>query len=259
MSVAVRTPGREGYQVYAASATEARLQDSPAEPLPAIAGLVARCAAENRILRVADLRESGDPSLDFLVKAGIRSSLNIPVSCRGEVVGTLNFGSRDVGVFGDIPEQLLREIGAQIAVAVENSRIRSATANAASLNAALVAAITDPVIFTDPDGRILRVNGAFLELSGHGAADLVGRNWMEMARPDDVEDARGLHRAVLTEGSVRRWPMTGRRRDGSPVAIEVSSGLVRDPDGHPLQIISIIREVLRDARAAAPGPAGGAV
>lgn len=251
MSITVEVLGGSGFEVYCVSAESAELRVRPGALIPTTGSLSARATSERRILRVPDLAATEVFESSFLVKAGIRSSMMVPLTRHGRVVGSLNFGSRRLNDFEAVPDDLLNEIANQIAVAVENSRAFSDTAYAASLHAAVLAAIGDPVLITDCSMRILFINGPVTAMTGLTSEDAVGRSWVEAVRPTDLEAARTIHDEIMRTGSIERRRMAGRRRDGSPITVEFSSGLVRDPEGRPQQIITIMREVFPEPPATA--------
>src|SRR5687767_14901944 len=68
---------------------------------------------------------------------------------------------------------------------------------------------------TDPDGRLLRVNPKFCELTGYHEADLVGRSCLDLTHPDDREADRRRY-AQLLAGEVPSYTFELRlvRPDG---------------------------------------------
>lgn len=86
-------------------------------------GIGAWVVKERKALCIPDLRKA--TQFDFGVKndPGIRSWLGVPIVIYDEVVGVLSVQSRERGAFGADQQRLLEAIGAQAAVAIQNSRL----------------------------------------------------------------------------------------------------------------------------------------
>ena len=96
---------------------------------------------------------------------------------------------------------------------------------------------------TDPDGRFLRVNPKFCELTGYAEADLVGRPTRDITHPDDTGQDDRLY-AQLMAGEIPSYTFEKRlvRPDGYPVWVNVSASACRDPDGKPLYGIRVVQD-----------------
>jgi len=68
----------------------------------------------------ADLRFAED---EQLVTSGIRASIIIPLQVKGEVIGTWNIGSRQVGAYAPGDLSIARTMADQLAIAIENARL----------------------------------------------------------------------------------------------------------------------------------------
>ena len=139
-----------------------------------------------------------------------------------------------------------RELGAELAAVRTRLREAGAAAEPAVAGAAhttpagwdelfaVVEKTRMPMVLTDPnqpDNPIVFANRAFQELSGYGAADLLGRNCRflqglgaEPAAVQRIRDALAARREVAVE-------ITNYRRDGTPFANELFISPVFDRDG----------------------------
>lgn len=74
-----------------------------------------------------DLAEATDShhSLEMLKQMGFRSVLSIPMLTGGELLGVLNMASMSRGGIGDEESETAREAATQLAVAIQQSRLRS--------------------------------------------------------------------------------------------------------------------------------------
>ena len=70
-----------------------------------------------------DFEEFYSPIIREAYKAGLRSGCSVPLICRDQVLGTINVGSLKEAAFTRKDAELLEQIAAQVAIAVENALI----------------------------------------------------------------------------------------------------------------------------------------
>ena len=68
-----------------------------------------------------DLEEFYSPIMREAYKAGLRCGISVPLISHDQVLGTINLGSMRAYAFRDEDAHLLEQIGAQVAIAVENA------------------------------------------------------------------------------------------------------------------------------------------
>jgi|GEM_PF-2507985 len=118
--------------------------------------------------------------------------------------------------------------------------------DAGDIRTALWEAAGDLVMLLDAEGSLVSINESGLALLGRSRAEIVGRDWFELALPpDDLENTRRLHRALL-DGEVAV-------RDVAPdQAIHTAQGwrrlrwslaLIDGPDGRPAMVLACGRQV----------------
>ncbi len=89
-----------------------------------------------------------------------------------------------------------------------------------------------PILFTDPEGRILDANESFCRLVGWDREYLIGRSSDFLTLPEDVElTPRSLDRARTGEAPTDRYVKRYRRRDGRVITVEVSRSAIYDDEG----------------------------
>jgi diguanylate cyclase (GGDEF)-like protein/PAS domain S-box-containing protein len=100
------------------------------------------------------------------------------------------------------------------------------------------------------DGRWLRVNAKLCELTGYREEELLACTWRDMTHPDDLDENIGLVGSVL-EGRAESVSFDKRyvHADGRAVWVRVSTSLVRDAEGRPVNFVSQIEDI-RDRRRA---------
>jgi|SRR5665213_4565920 len=158
--------------VHADPVLEQRLRKRLAE-VPFVADAPLGPARVIRTGEVDLLREDSDPSVlvgqvdpELLKVAGIGSRISVPLRARQQTVGALTLHRRAAGAYDEDDIEWAQNLGRQIALALENTRLyadarrlfeQSASANWVSM----------------ADGRILACNQMFAQLLGFNSIDEV--------------------------------------------------------------------------------------
>lgn len=66
----------------------------------------------------------GPPTTDMLRKWRVRSFSSVPLLSRGELLGSLNLGSKSPGVLGPEQMEIAREVADQLAIVLQQTRLR---------------------------------------------------------------------------------------------------------------------------------------
>ena len=103
---------------------------------------------------------------------------------------------------------------------------------------------------TTPDGEFVRVNPGFTEITGYSAAELRSMRLDDLVHPGDRAADRANRRRLLS-GEADTYAITKRylRKDGGVVWAQVNRAVVRDPDGHPLLLVGVVRDITAQRRA----------
>ncbi|HEX2554473.1 MAG TPA: PAS domain S-box protein [Microvirga sp.] len=103
---------------------------------------------------------------------------------------------------------------------------------------------TDMIIRTGLNGVRRYVSPACREILGFTPEELVGTRLIDMVHPED-RPAVAPSLAALYEGRVDQGTLTyrARHRDGHWVWLEARRRLIRDPDGAPVELVSVIRDI----------------
>ncbi|MGM0423385.1 MAG: ATP-binding protein, partial [Thermodesulfobacteriota bacterium] len=94
------------------------------------------------------------------------SFLNIPMSCRGRVLGVLSFAGLEETVVTQEQQELLLSVGRQVGIAVESLRDLQRLIQNKELLQTVFDGITDLLMLLDKEGRIKMVNRAYLHRYG---------------------------------------------------------------------------------------------
>jgi len=112
----------------------------------------------------------------------------------------------------------------------------------------LINSIPDPISYRDTNGVYLGCNGAFSELTGKPASEIIGRTAREVTDLErgtwiEQKDAEVL--ASLQKSSCETWVTYP---DGRSALFDSARSPLRDRDGHVLGILTIAREITQRKR-----------
>jgi len=111
----------------------------------------------------------------------------------------------------------------------------------------LIEAGLDPLITISPGGWIDDVNEAAIKATGVPRDELIGTDFSGyFTDPDKASEA--YHRA-FAQGSVRDYPLTLRRRDGTLSNALYNASVYRDFNGQVLGVLAVARDMSAQAKA----------
>jgi formate hydrogenlyase transcriptional activator len=122
-SLALLDPGTGTLKIHALDFPGRQGLLKPEMTIPRDASPAGRAIAEGRtiISRGAELDQYSSEVVRLLRAEGLQVICCIPLSNRGRTFGTLNLASRRLDVFSDEDIELVQQVAAQIAIAVENA------------------------------------------------------------------------------------------------------------------------------------------
>jgi len=199
---------------------------------------------------------ASDPAMapwrDRALAAGFRASAALPLTIRGETVGTLNLYAGEAGFFDDSELRLLDELAVDIAFALElhereleRQRAQDELRISEQRFRQLAETIED-VFFTRDlvTGRMSYVSPAFEKIWGvpRSAVFEDPTRWLEMVHPDDRERVRQEMPARTTPGAYQTEYRIVRP-DGAVRRIQTRAYLVPESDLSPPRIIGVAKDV----------------
>lgn len=144
---------------------------------------------------------------------------------------------RDVNIFGsrlDTPEGTM-----VYAIVVDVTAKREAERR----YQALFEQSNDAVFILDLEGRHLQVNQRAAEMLGYQPDEVVGLTSKALVVPEEAAASQNILQRLLAGERIAPYERTFRRKDGTYIPTEVNVELVRDADGQPLYIQSIVRDI----------------
>ena len=102
----------------------------------------------------------------------------------------------------------------------------------------------DGILLINLKGIITEVSDIGLELLGADSKDdLVGRNFMLYIPSDEIKTIRKIIERTMNDGLVQNIGIKIRKKNQSSFAAETSVTLIQDPNGIPVSIMVIIRDI----------------
>ncbi len=101
----------------------------------------------------------------------------------------------------------------------------------------------DAVFILDTNGKHLQVNQRASDLLGYTATEMVGRSAQDIVWPDEVVGSRTILARLMQGERIPIYKRVFRHKDGRAIPAEINVELVRDEDGAPLHVQSIVRDI----------------
>lgn len=108
--------------------------------------------------------------------------------------------------------------------------------------------VQDSVIMTDLEGRVMYWNAGATAVFGYTADEMLGQT-LERLYPDSDPDALAADIKQIMEGQVHISEWSGRRRDDSPVWVDVKTAVMRDTHGQAIGLLGVGKDITERKRA----------
>ncbi len=180
------------------------------------------------------------PWVKEITKHGIRSSLAVPLILRDKVYGAFILYSRQDAQF-DSPAFLKRigilrdNICLSMEMATDQEQI--------TLLSTAVFSASNAVMITDPKGRIVWVNPAFVMQSGYASTELIGRTPSILnSGKYDAAYYRHMWQTIM-DGKVWSGDTTNKRKDGTLYTVQQTITPILDENGKITHFVSVHEDV----------------
>ncbi|NOJ59938.1 EAL domain-containing protein [Arthrobacter sp. 260] len=112
-----------------------------------------------------------------------------------------------------------------------------------SLFARAHAAMSEVSLITDANQRILHISDSFTAITGHSAADVIGRNCSMLQGPGSDPETKSAMRAALAAGEPFRGEILNYRKDGSAFWNDLSITPLCNAAGKVTHFVSVQRDI----------------
>ncbi len=163
-------------------------------------GTLAGKVVENGEVYMVNDTSQGSFSTDpILLQEGIKSRLSFPLLCKGEIIGSLNLGSRNVHNYSENHVETINKIAPQLAIAIDNTRLFDKIKESEEKYRNLVEDIEDVIFRMDKNGRYLFLNNALRNVTGYTPQEFYENSplALNMIHGHDVEFVKETVQKVL--------------------------------------------------------------
>jgi len=180
----------------------------------------------------------------------LQSIVIVPLIAKGEIKGTLGVGTRSIRHFPPDEIDLLRTIGDQISMAMENARLYekerliSEALRVSERNyRELFENASDAIWVHDLSGIIVAANSAFVRLTGYKRDELIGANvsMLLSSHGKNMVDREAHEKALRGEAS-DPYEQELVKKDGSVVFIQLGTSLITK-GGQPWAFQHVARDI----------------
>lgn len=208
-------------------------------------GVVGSAAKEKEVVSFS-IEEYPSPTiLSNLKEEKIKTLVGIPLISKGEAIGAICLTSRSVRLLKEGEINLLRSIGNQIGLALENAKLFSSVAKAKSEWETTFDAVTDLITIRDEDYRILRANQATFKRYGLKPEEMIGKKCFEVLHQDD----QPCETCYVTETLKTKRPVSGERES------EYLNGIfqyytypIHNESGEIVAVVDMAREITEEKK-----------
>jgi PAS domain S-box-containing protein len=216
-------------------------------------GLPGRVWSTGRPAWVMDVVADGNfPRSPLARAAGLHGAFACPILAGSDILGVIEFFSREVREPDADLLEMLATVGGQIGQFVRRTEAEAELRRGEARKAAILAAALDAIITIDHEERILEFNPAAERIFGYTRAAVLGQCLSELIIPPAYRAAhrRGMqHYLASGEGPVlgRRVELPALRGDGSEFPAEISI-VPTVLDGRPI-FTGYLRDITERKRA----------
>jgi len=173
------------------------------------------------------VKDRNFPRAEQAARAGIHSGIGFPVLVDNEILGVMEFLSREQKEPDEEALRMLTTVGSQIGQLLDRQRNEEEIRSSEALKAAVLDAAQDGIITFGPERRIVEFNSAAEVMFGRRREDVLGKDLLETIAPGPLEEemlealsGSGREGAAAEPGE--RAERIAKRAGGELFPVEVS-------------------------------------
>ncbi len=101
----------------------------------------------------------------------------------------------------------------------------------------------DAIFILDMKGQHIAANARAAELMGYTVDELLCLGFRDLVAPGHLSQAEEAYRRLRDGQTLALYERDFRRKDGTIIPVEINVSLIRDPEGQPVLIQSIVRDI----------------
>ncbi|HHT9121037.1 MAG TPA: ATP-binding protein [Candidatus Hypogeohydataceae bacterium YC41] len=182
-----------------------------------------------------------------LLREGIRSRLSYPLEYKGQIIGSLNFGSKRPENFNEFHLILLSHIVPQLAIAVENTRLFRKIKDSEERHRTLVESLPHLFFTRKKEGAFVLLSPSVRLITGYGPEEFYIRSALmeSLMHPEDKEKVKAELGEVWngTKSSSKNLEYRIYHKKGHTVWLSQDSYPVKDEHGNIYCLEGLCREI----------------
>ncbi len=182
----------------------------------------------------------------------LRGLINVPLRARGQVIGvaTLIRISAEAPPYSDADRELLEELAARAAVAIDNASLYRRVHENEQRFRALLDSTRIGFVARDRAGLVVEANAAYARMVGYPSVEaLIGTGIEDVVPADEaVRPRETVRRLFESEQDVVEMQSDYVRPDGTILHLGTSTSPVRDAEGRTLYTLSVVEDLTERRR-----------
>jgi len=173
---------------------------------------------------------------EIMKEDSLKSDVVVPLLAKGELVGTVNVGSRSPGHFTDFDLDLLVRFSSLTSIAIEKCQLLGELENLGEKYGHLMDNSREVIALLNSAGEYVEINRALLEDYGYTREEIVGHEFYELMHPRRREAAKGIFCGILKGEITKAFEMPFVKKNGETVFMSLSASVMRIKE-HPYVLI----------------------
>jgi len=165
-------------------------------------------------MAISDVQRRTDETTAMIRQLGLTAYVCHPLMARGELLGTISFGTRREETFSEEALAVMEIVSHYVAAAVERRRGEKTLAMRAKQWHALAESMPHFVWTCLPDGQCDYLSRQWVDYTGVGAPEQLGYGWLKQVHPDDRDALLDQWRQAVASKQVLDTEFRIRGADG---------------------------------------------
>jgi len=208
-------------------------------------GLPGRVWSRHEPAYIPDVtKDANFPRGPIAAREGLHAAFAFPILLGGDVLGVMEFFSREIRQ----PEQellnMMATLGSQIGQFIERKRAEDVNARLA----AIVESSDDAIISKDLQGTIMSWNNGAARMFGYTAAEAVGQSIAMLIPTRFVDEEPRILERIRRGETLEHYETVRRHKDGREINISLTVSPLRDDAGNVVGASKIARDITERKR-----------
>ncbi|HRJ55129.1 MAG TPA: AAA family ATPase [Anaerolineales bacterium] len=241
-----------GWVIEAQGSTEKVkvLQDVQVNPQNLPVSLFNYVARTHENIVLSDAANEGQFTRDpCIIARQVKSVLCLPLLNQGKMTGLLYLENNLApDTFTPARLEIIKLLSAQAAISIENARLYADLGRNEEKYRTLFEDSRDAIFVMTPDGRVLDINQATLDLFGYTREEMFDVSLETIGvQPGQFTAFQSI---IIEQGAVRDYEVNLSRKDGTVMECLLTATLRRDEEGNPVAFQGILRDITQQKQAA---------